>query len=186
MITCRIHQRMVSSCLDSNAELPAWTRNHLHNCPACRQYYQATVALAQEMSTAADEHRQSATPFLHHKIMTAVQAPEHAAEYSGRAWLGWALVLGTACLVAAAVVWWRQSPATDPIASQSTAPTAQPGLTMDLPSLTQVDQWTKNLDSPLEQETKLVLSDANSALKTLANGFLPEELLRSPADSVQR
>ena len=86
-------------------------------------------------------------------------------------------MLGAACFAAAAIVWLRQSPAASQNESEATSAATEPALTVNLPSVAQVDQWTQNLDTPLERETQLVLSDANAAINTLARGLLPEDLL---------
>ena len=93
--------------------------------------------------------------------------------------------LGTACLIAAGIVWLRQPSAPHPSASGVTASPAELALNVNLPTVAQVDQWTKTLDAPLEEETKLVLIDAKAALVTLSSSFLPETLLTSSPETAR-
>ena len=117
--------------------------------------------------------------------MSAVRSVDNARPQSGRSPLGWAMAVGTLCLLAASMIWLRQSPLPDPNASKSTSAGAGLALDVTLPSVAQVDQWTETLDAPLEQETKLVLGDATAAINTLARGFLPTDLLASSTETAQ-
>lgn len=182
MIICRIFQSIISSHVDAEAALPDWVQNHFHNCAACRQYYAAARRLAQLISASAEKQRRFASPFLHAKIMAAVHSQADIQAQPQRA-LGWAIMAGATSLMVAALIWWRQSPAPAPSASAE-VPTA-PALNVNLPTLAQVGQWTKTLDTPLERETQLVLSDANAALNSLAKNFLPDDLLQSSASNAQ-
>jgi hypothetical protein len=125
------------------------------------------------------------SPFLHGKIMKAIRSMETEDARPARSRLAWAVAIGTVCLVAAGTIWLRQPPLTDRIASQPAPAPAELALNVKLPSVDQLDQWTKSLDAPLEQETQLVLRDATAAIHTLAQGFLPAELLGPPAETAQ-
>ena len=183
MITCWLCQKTVSSRIDANSVLPQWALNHLHHCPACRAAHESAMALAWQLSSAVDHHRRSASPFLHGKIMSAVRSMDKTEPQTGRSRLVWATAAGMMCLVAASMVWLRQPPLPDQNASKSTSAPAELALNMTLPSAAQVDQWTKTLDEPLEQETELVLRDATAAINILARGFLPEDLLASSTET---
>jgi hypothetical protein len=186
MIPCWLRQRIVSMSFEGNAELPEWARRHLHRCPRCRETCEAAKAIARQLSVTASAQRRPASPFLHGKIMSAVHSVEHVEPRLGYSPLGWAIGLGAVCLVAASMLWLRQSPVPIRNASKSIAPAAEFALNVRLPSAAQVDQWTQTLDAPLEQETKLVLRDATAAIDTLARGFLPEYLLASSEQPAQR
>jgi len=181
MITCRRCQKILSQCLEAREALPDFARTHLHGCSGCRAYYEATTGLVRQMPGIAAQQAWSLSPFLHHKIMTSVRSQENADVQPGHARLSWAIMAGAACFAAAAIVWLRQSPAERQSESEVTSAQTEPALTVNLPSVAQVDQWTKSLDTPLERETQLVLSDANAAINTLARGLLPEDLLGSAA-----
>jgi hypothetical protein len=186
MTTCWLCQRIVSSRIDANTALPKWALNHMQHCSACRESYESTIALAQQLSATANAQRLSPSPFLHGKIMSAVRSSQNAEsqpEPSRR--LAWAMAVGMMLLLAAGIVWLRHPPLTDENASKSPATAPQLALNVNLPSVAQVDQWTKTLDAPLEQETKLVFRDATVAIDTLARGFLPEDILASSTETAR-
>jgi len=181
MTTCWLCQKIVSIRIDAGRALPRWALSHIQNCPACAAANESATALARQLSSTANDHRRSASPFLHGKIMLAVRSLENAEPHPGRSRLGWAMAVGMICLLAASMVWLRYPPMPDQNVSKS--PPAELALNVTLPSAAQVDQWTKTLDVPLEQETKLVLRDATVAINTLARGFLPEDLLASSTET---
>ncbi len=185
MITCWFCQRIVSLRVDSNSALPEWAHNHVQNCPACQESYKSAMALSRQLFSTARDQKRAASPFLHGKIMSAVRSAEHAGAHHGHRRLGWGMAVGTVCLLAASMVWLLLPSRPDQNLAKSAAPPAELALNVTLPSVAQVDQWTKTLDAPLEQETKLVLLDATAAINTLARGFLPENLLASSAEAAQ-
>lgn len=182
MITCWLCQRIVSIRIDANSALPQWARAHMENCAACRDTCRSATALAQQLSSTANDQRRCAPRFLHGKIMSAVRARENAELQSGRARLGWAVAAGMACLLATSLIWLRQPPVSDHSGLNSIPSASVQALNVRLPSVDQMDQWTKSLDAPLEQETKLVLLDATKAVNTLARSFLPEDLVASSTE----
>jgi hypothetical protein len=95
------------------------------------------------------------------------------------------MAVGAAFLVTASIVWLRPSSAPLQDAAKATSLPSELALNVALPSAAQVDQWTKSLDAPLEQETKLVLLDATAAINTLARNFLPEDLLASAMETAR-
>lgn len=181
MIGCKICQRIISNCLDANGTLPKWTRNHLQTCSVCRKYYEDARNLARQISAPDKEKIQSIPPFLHARIMATVRSQENVEPQPRHARLTWAISATTLCLIAAALVWSREPSAS--YRSPSKPASAPAELAWELPSVTQVGQWTENLDSPLEQETKLILSDANTAINSLAKTFLPDDLLRTSSET---
>jgi hypothetical protein len=185
MTTCWLCQTTVSSRIDANRALPQWALNHIDHCPACCEAYKSATAVAQQLSSTANAQRLSLPPFLHGKIMSAVRSVDNARPQSGRSPLGWAMAVGTLCLLAASMIWLRQPPLPDQNVTKSTSAGAGLALHVTLPSVAQVDQWTETLDAPLEQETKLVLGDATAAINTLARGFLPADLLASSTVTAQ-
>jgi hypothetical protein len=183
MTTCWLCQRIVSIRIDANSALPEWALNHIRHCPACRESYESTTALAGQLSSTANAQRLSPSPFLRGKIMSAVRSPQNAEHEPERSRLGWAVAVGMMLLLAVSLVSLRHPPLPDENASKSASAAPQLALNVKLPSVAQVDQWTKTLDAPLEQETKLVLRDATVAINTLARGFLPEDLLASSTET---
>jgi len=117
--------------------------------------------------------------------MSAVCSQENPEPQLERSRAGWAMAAGLVCLIVAGVIWVRQPPVPDQDAMKSASAPAKLAFNVNMPSAAQMDQWTKNLDAPLEQETKLVLRDATAAINTLARGFLPQDLFASSSETAQ-
>lgn len=185
MTICWFCQRIASSHIDANTALPKWARNHIQQCAACRESYESATDLAEQLSSSAKDQRRSLSPFLHTKIMSAVRSQENPEPQFERTRAGWAMAVGLVCLIAAGVVWVRQPsvPGQDALKTASAPPKL--AFNVNMPSASQMDQWTKNLDAPLEQETKLVFRDATAAINTLARGFLPQDLFASSSETAQ-
>jgi hypothetical protein len=110
--------------------------------------------------------------------MSAIRAENGGAPEPARLRLGWAMALGATCVLVIGIVWLRPPPAPNRIAIESTSAPAQQVLKVSL-NAAQVDRWVETSEAPLENETKLVLDDAKTAMNTLAKSFLPGELLTS-------
>ena len=180
MITCWRCQRIVSAHFDAEAPLPDWTRQHMKSCPRCREFYESGMAMAQRLSATAGGERREIPPFLHGKIMSAVRS-EGNTRKPAAARFGWAVAVSMACVVAAGIVWLRRPPTSHQVASKPTPAPAQSVLTASVAAPTQVNQWVETSEAPLENETKLVLNDAKTAMNTLAKSLLPDDLLGSSA-----
>ena len=180
MIQCWHYRRVVSRSLDEGAPLPAPARRHVQECPACRRRFEAEMAVARQLSAGAGSQRRTPSPFLHAKIMSAVARSQPDARRVP--WLrrrALSLALGAACMVVAALAFWRNSP---PI--QAYHPSMPPSLTnivvaLSLPRHEEVRAWTAKLHDPLETELDLVISDTTNALNALADNFLPENVRES-------
>jgi hypothetical protein len=184
MISCRIFEMIVSNCLDADSALPKFALKHVQNCSKCRTYYENTKTLTCDLASSAPVQKHAPPPFLHTRIMGVVRSQHSAPGQHQPARLAWALALGTACLVAVGL-WFRTPIVPTQNLSDSTPISSQQASAVNLPSVAQVGQWTQNLDVPLQQETKLVLSDANAALNTLVRNFLPKDLLASSTETTQ-
>jgi hypothetical protein len=94
--------------------------------------------------------------------------------------------LAAACLLLAGIVWLRKP--TVPGQNEFGLKSVPAGLALNVnvPSATQVGQWTKTFDGPLENETQLVLNDAKAAFDSLKNSLLPENLVASSPESSLR
>jgi hypothetical protein len=138
------------------------------------------MAMGQRLSTSAGAERREPPPFLHGKIMAAIRSEGNAARRPAAARWGWAVAAGAACVVVVGIV----SPHRPPhqVVSKANPPPAQLVLNVSTPPPpAKVDQWLKTSEAPLENETKLVLDDAKTAMKTLAKSLLPDDLLGSSA-----
>jgi predicted anti-sigma-YlaC factor YlaD len=189
MIECRICRITIAGRTDAVDELPGWAQEHLKRCAACRAHYQAATTVPQLLSVGAKHQRHSPSPFLHGAIMATVRSQANSQRQPANTRLVWALMAGAACLVMAVLAWVSQfssSPASEKSPPVTIANPGELAVDMTLPSAAQVEQWTRTLDTPLEHETQLVLSDATAAIDTLARNFLPQDLLRSSADNKER
>ena len=181
MITCWRCQRIVSAHIDAGVALPDWTRRHLEGCPRCREFYESGMAMGARLSTTAAGERRDPSPFLHGTIMSAVRSEGNAGHKPAAVRFGWGIAMGVACVVAAGIIWLRPPPAPHQVVSKPASAPVQPVLTASMPAPARVDQWVKTSEAPLENETKLVLNDAKTAMNTLAKSLLPDDLLSSSA-----
>ncbi len=185
MSTCFYFRRIIRSSLDAQGTLPDAAREHVHKCAACRGVYESERAIIRELRDGAGEVDRAPSPFLHGRIMFSVGRSEPVvAGGSKRARAGWAIGVVAACVFALAVIWTHQRAAVTPMAVARALRNAPPGsidlsLGVKLPDKDQVRQWAGKLDEPLENEGKLVINDAKTALNALANNFLPEKVRHS-------
>jgi len=167
--------------MDAGVALPGWTRQHLESCPRCREFYESGMALAQRLSASVGGEKREPSPFLHGKIMSTVRSGKNEGRQAVAARLGWAVAVGAACVMAASIVWLRRAPAPHQIASKPIPVPARQVLNAGVPAPARVNQWVETSEAPLENETKLVLNDAKTAMNTLAKSLLPDDLLGSSA-----
>jgi hypothetical protein len=159
----------------------------MESCPSCRTFYESGIAMAQRLSTSADGERLEPSPFLHGKIMSAIRSEGNTARQPAAVRLGWAMAIGAACVIAVGIVWLRPPQAAHQIVSKPTPTPAQQVLAVSMaPPPAKVDQWLRTSEAPLENETKLVVDDAKTAMNTLAKSFLPDDLLSPSAKKGSR
>lgn len=92
------------------------------------------------------------------------------------------MAVGVACVVATGIVWLHRLPEARQTVFKAVHPPAEQILAVSVPPPpARVDQWLKTSEAPLENETKLVIDDAKTAMNTLAKNFLPDDLLSSSA-----
>jgi hypothetical protein len=186
MITCWLCHKIASTRAETNTALPDWVRNHVQKCSACRRTYEADLMVVQSLSSTPIRCETSLSPLLQGRIMRAIRSDEILEAPTLRFGFSSALAAIAVCLVAVGLIWLSHPVKIGPGPEQLAPPAADLALNVNLPSVSQVDQWTKTLDAPLEQETKLVLLDAVGAINTLARGFLPKDLLASSGETVPR
>ncbi len=71
---------------------------------------------------------------------------------------------------------YRPSPPRPAPAAPATVVRQWAALEQRLPTDRQLQQWTSELDKPLDQEMRAIWHDTRSAVETLAQGFLPDTL----------
>jgi hypothetical protein len=112
--------------------------------------------------------------------MSAIRSEGNTARQPAAVRLGWAMAIGAACAVAVGIVRLRRPQAADQIVLKPAPAPAQQVLAASMaPPPAKVDQWLKTSEAPLENETKLVINDAKTAMNTLAKSLLPDDLLGS-------
>jgi hypothetical protein len=191
MIKCWHYRRIISSSVDANAALPHLAQNHIQTCPACRKHYESETKIARQLSAGAGAQQRSPSPFLHARIMSSIANSRPVAaertQMPGR--LGWAVALVTVCILLAGFLWLRHRPSPDgsvgPLATGPAPVSSESALPMKLPDAMQVREWTTKLDEPLENEMKLVVNDAKTAMNSLADNFLPGKLRSSLFEPAQ-
>jgi hypothetical protein len=174
-------QKWISFFLHDTPCGQGWVQRHLERCPACHDYLEAQLKLAQALKSQATELRQSAPAFLKIRVMASLPSPQFSTERSpihplashpGFTTTSFAFVL--ACSLVTAILLWRDQPA--PPAPADLHAMAKSWLergTNEMAMLT-------TIQLPLEKEMGYVLSDAKSALLAVADGVLPSGVLPNP------
>jgi len=93
---------------------------------------------------------------------------------------GWPIAATAACLLLGAFLWLQNRPVPNlPVAQThlgSDASGADLASLFELPKGADLSELSRKLNWPLETEMQLVVTDAKTAMKYLADSFLPERL----------
>lgn len=180
MAFCWFYRRTISQCLDAAEPLADRTRRHVQSCPDCQTFYATQKRITQNLMDEAAEWRSEPSPFLHGRIMASLERQVPAAEpraYSFR-WVAASVVLG--CLLLGAFVGLS-------LRHGNTVPDRAAPMIVNsplfsaeqLPSGRELLEWSQSLEQPLQTELDSVVTDAKTAVRVLADNFLPEKLLAS-------
>jgi anti-sigma factor RsiW len=180
MMICRLTQQWRSICGDSDRS--GFVARHLATCPACKSLAVKEDRLIQRLRREAGKDRDPIPPFLHGKIVAALDREEKAAPVRQRRPL-WASALAPmALLFMAALIWMRpqpmqnahnRTPAEDAAVQQAILASAKYANGQLLLKL------GENVENPLRREIASVVLDAKTAVNGIANRFLPENTLAS-------
>jgi hypothetical protein len=177
MKLCSLHRKTISWAADSHAQAPRWVKPHLLSCPECRRFQEEELRLSARLRADAEAGLPEFPPVLHARILFALRTKraQRAQRVPGFRWIEAALIPALGVLAIAAYCVWKpagnhQSP------PALTAPSA--GASAWRPLIPQSDPsqllaWTGKLDQPLQSELDFVVSDAKTALQSLAENFLP-------------
>ncbi len=190
MQLCPLYQTWITWRKDSQKPLFPWMRSHLASCPACREYLQRHGQVAQMLARSAEAERETASPCLHDRIMSAIdQAGRNAAPLP--AWDGtgfgsrvkpwhsfrWiASCLAAAGLAVVILLWQSRPPTPTPVPDSPVARSQAPARPLDvaLAAAEGLDllRRSADLERPLNQEFQSCVADAQSAVAFLAANFL--------------
>ncbi len=178
---CWVYRHFLSRHCDSGKALSARLRLHLENCPGCREEYESQMSVIQQLTAGTQSWRRTPSPFLHSRIMASLAEQVSELDRPARSFpfaRAYALAGCGVALLLALVVIQRTHLFSPEQESASSAPSLLPRLAQLAPQLNQaggqkVVEWTDALERPLEREIQLVLGDARSAARLLADNFLP-------------
>src|SRR4030095_3277128 len=84
MKLCWLYEKALSRAADAGSQTPAWVNRHLDRCIECRQGYQAHIRLTAALTASAQSQVTSPSPFLHARIMSALDREVGRAETPGK------------------------------------------------------------------------------------------------------
>ena len=179
MRACWLCKTVISSRLDSEQTLPAWTRKHIDECDKCRRFYETESQLIERLVESASDPREETSPFLRAKIMAAVRREEPSPlrpslRLSWAAGVAVALVLVSVLSIQVLQNFKNTSGTSDVARRNLVDPDGPLAPVLTLASREKLFELSRNLDQPLEAELQFVVSDARAAIQTLAYNFLPE------------
>jgi hypothetical protein len=178
MKLCWLYEKAISRAVDAGSQTPAWVNRHLDQCIECHQSYQAHVRLTAALTASAPSQVASPSPFLHARIMSALDHQTGRDQTLGKIFQALRSVLIPAFgLFLLGLIWlWKsespnstQQPAVSSLVAVSER-FAPAGSGVNVAKLL---KWSENLDQPLENEIHLVVDDAKSAWSSLSDNFLP-------------
>jgi len=181
MKLCWLYEKAISRAADAGSQTPAWVNRHLDKCIECRQTCQTHIRLTAALSASAQSQFTSPSPFLHARIISALDQQTGRAETRGRIFQALRSIVIPAFglfIIGGLWIWKSESPS-------STHQPAGSGLVfmselLDPPrngvDAAKLLEWSEKLDQPLESEIRLVVDDAKSVLSSLSDNFLPHGL----------
>ena len=190
MITCWLTRREIARCVDDEQPVAATVRRHMHGCAQCDRYYQQQKALVSQLTHEAGHDVFQPSPFLRGKIVAAVRrAAESESEPTPKPRLAWAsgLTLSVVAAVAIAIPLGLREPTPPPRSAELISKVIQLSGDEALEEATgqNLEGWTMTLNQPLESEIEYVMSDARSAIDSLAASFIPESLFAASSTMVR-
>jgi hypothetical protein len=195
MQICWLYRTIASFRLDSGKPLPSRIENHLGHCPSCQRFYTGHQRIVKTLVQTAGQAHPEPSPFLHARIMRSIEESHRPQRASGM-WWKWGIGLaGLAGLLLVLIVLQHnggdpEPPATMAGSSRPDSPRVASEEPEGEPMPAQVPLINpeslvalgRMLDQPLENELQLVVHDARTALRGLAQTFIPERVLGTTLD----
>jgi hypothetical protein len=188
MKLCSIYQDIISFQLDSGKQLPGWLENHCVTCEDCRSYRSTQSALVHQLESDAQSAVENPSPFLHGKIMSAIDRSEHEVESVPESfnpvWRN-AVGVSAAVLICFALLKTTTTPDDQQTSGQvasvaTTDPVNENGFTgYSFAKIKPLEAWDVDLNKPLEDEMNYAIADAKTAINALADTFLSEAMKES-------
>jgi hypothetical protein len=191
MKLCWFYRKAIAWAADDESPLPAWLEHHLRHCDHCARVRKTEFSLAAGLRRAAAQERRDVPPFLHARILRALDevAEESCAlgqdekRLINRWWP--VLIPFAAVLLLALYGAWKFSVIEPPTPIMAVQPDPEPTAAKELPTTPQLLAWADRIDQPLETELRSVVSDARSAWLALTDNFLPSRALQGGADGLE-
>lgn len=180
MIICWLTQQWRSIRGDSSQT--GFTARHRASCHSCKSLAAQEDRLIQRLRVEAARDLERPSPFLHGKIMAALDRQEQAqpARRQSSVW-GFALAWAPAVLLCAAgLLWMRQPPTQNPTVRVSVNDTAMHDAVVASTKFVNAQLLLKlgeHVENPLRREMAYVVMDAKTAVSGIASRFLPENAL---------
>ena len=180
MKLCWPYRKLISYRVEAVDAEPALLRRHLAQCEECREFSGRQISLTTKLTAHANAYAVATPRFLHGKIMAALARDADCRTSEGKSFpiFRWfALPAAGVLLVVLSWRWHAASPSTFSPAQVDGRATVliEPGASAnDSHAGEKLLAWCKNLNQPLETELYLVASDAQTALSSLGEKFLPQ------------
>jgi predicted anti-sigma-YlaC factor YlaD len=183
MKLCWLYQWVLAYRKEANQPLSPRLRSHLGSCPACRHYLQSHARVIQRLVAGAADARQPASPFLHGRIMAAIDRTDPDSAPARPSWqpARWTAALVVIAVLMGWVILWplpRTALRSPPHAPITRLPTSYPAAAfwplVDGPEML---RWSAAIEVPLSNEFESCVSDAQAAMAFLAANFLPRDIV---------
>jgi hypothetical protein len=178
MAFCWYYKKLIARCLDADEAPSEALQNHMRACPDCQAFYESEKHLTESLVAGADLERRTPSPFLQARIIAALTKRDDVPE--PRVFrFNWVAAAFVGLLVVGGILVTRHLPipGTPSTLVDNTTGNAAFFSTAGIPSGQKLLEWSQALDQPLETELNSVVNDAKSAIRLLADNFLPEKHL---------
>lgn len=167
---CFFYRILISHALDGDRPLPDRVMRHLHRCPACRQFHEASTLLPEEFRAAAEE-RSLQPSLLTDKLTTVSRGKDRAAiKYpsSRPAVLRFAVLVLLFALILAGGIYYFGKDRREPLPKEEAgarleAPVVRNGRhLLKGPMGEEEALWLSQMTRPLKQELHRIKKDAKT------------------------